>query len=383
MNKTPNIVADQQHFVPGKILRVDLKDNVAPSYDIVIGYNILSEAATLIRLRLGERRCIIITDTHVETLYRARLEAFLAAGGHDVLSSIVVPAGEANKNFDQLQGVLGKMMAAGLDRKTLVIALGGGVVGDMAGLAAALAMRGVDYVQIPTTLLAQVDSSVGGKTGIDTVHGKNTVGVFHQPRLVLIDVTLLDSLPARELRAGYAEIIKYGLIGDAGFYRWCLAHGAQLLSGDHDAQINAINVSCATKAKIVSEDEHESGIRALLNFGHTFGHALESATGYSKLLHGEAVALGMLIALRLSVRLGLCTQVEYDEVRAHFQSVGLPVALPQGSYDIDHLMQLMAQDKKAEAGKPRLILLRGIGKAFVARDTASADIRAVWQEFIA
>ncbi len=375
---------DLARFTPGKIVRVDFADTATtPSYDIVIGNSILSEAATLIRLRLGARRSVIVTDSNVDPLYRARLEANLAAGGHDVLTHIVVPAGEANKNFAQLQIVLEKILAANIDRKSLIIALGGGVVGDMAGLAASLAMRGIDYVQIPTTLLAQVDSSVGGKTAIDTTHGKNTVGSFYQPCLVLADVTLLDSLSAREIRAGYAEIVKYGLINDPVFFRWCAAHGGQLVNGDHDAQIYAVGASCAAKAKIVAKDERESGVRALLNLGHTFGHALEVVTGFGNaLVHGEAVALGILLALRLSARLGLCPQKDYDDVHAHFMTVGLPVKPPSIAYDIDRLMAYMAQDKKAEAGKITLILLRGIGQAFVSRDTDVKDIRAVWEEFL-
>ena len=244
-------------------------------------------------------------------------------------------------------------------------------------------MRGLDLVQIPTTLLAQVDSSVGGKTGIDTDYGKNTIGTFYQPRLVLADVTCLDSLPERELRAGYAEVVKYGLINDAAFFRWCLAHGKNLLSGNHDAQIHAVSVSCSAKAKIVADDEREAGSRALLNLGHTFGHALETTLGYGHMLvHGEAVAIGTLMAFRLSVRLGLCPQQDYDELRAHFVSVGLPVSLPSFVYDIDHLIKLMAQDKKAEAGKLTLVLARGIGQAFVCRDVSAREVYTVWAEFL-
>ena len=253
----------------------------------------------------------------------------------------------------------------------------------MAGLAASLVMRGLDLVQIPTTLLAQVDSSVGGKTGIDTAYGKNTVGTFYQPRLVLADVTCLDSLSKRELRAGYAEVVKYGLIGDTAFFRWCQVHGQNLLNGDHDAQIHAVSVSCAAKAKIVADDEREAGSRALLNLGHTFGHALETALGYGHLLvHGEAVAIGTLMAFRLSVRLGLCPQQDYDEIRAHFLSVGLPVSLPSFVYDIDQLIKLMGQDKKAEAGKLTLILARGIGQAFISCDVSAREVYTVWAEFL-
>jgi len=377
-------VSEQTNFVAGKIVTVDFGDAApTPSYDIVIGSSILTEAATLIRLRLGLRRCVIITDSTVEPLYRARLEAVLSAGGHDVITTLVFPSGESNKNFSRLHPLLENMLAAGVDRKTLVIALGGGVVGDMAGLAASLVMRGLDLVQIPTTLLAQVDSSVGGKTAIDTPHGKNTIGTFYQPRLVLIDVTLLDSLPTREMRAGYAEIVKYGLIADPAFFRWCLSHGGQLLNGNHDTQVTAVGVSCAMKAKIVAEDERESGRRALLNLGHTFGHALEAATGYGNLIvHGEAVSIGMLLAFRLSVRMGLCPPSDYEDIRAHFVAVGLPVVPPAFAYNIDRLIDWMAQDKKSENGKITLILARGIGQAFVSRDVDRQEIRAVWEEFI-
>ncbi|MDE2029227.1 MAG: 3-dehydroquinate synthase [Alphaproteobacteria bacterium] len=379
---TTSAFAETARFVPGKIIRVEVSEPSEP-YDIVIGANILAEAGTLIRMRLGQRRCLIVTDSHIDPLYRARCEARLAAAGHKVLAALVIPAGEASKDFDHLQKLLDQMLAAGLDRKTLVIALGGGVVGDLAGLAASLAMRGLDYVQIPTTLLAQVDSSVGGKTGIDTPHGKNTVGAFYQPRLVLTDVALLDSLSERELRAGYAEIVKYGLIGDAAFFRWCQAHGAKLFAGDHEAQVHAVSVSCEAKAKVVMADEREAGARALLNLGHTFAHALEAATGYgSMLVHGEAVAIGMIMAFHLSAKLGLCPQKDCDEIRAHLDAVGLPTAPPRFAYDIDRLMRLMAQDKKAEAGSIMLILARGIGQAFVSRDVEDKDIRATWEAFL-
>ena len=381
---TSSATSEQTRFVAGKIVTVNFAASAqAPSYDIVVGHSILSEAATLIKLRLGLRRCVIITDTIVEPLYRARLEAILTAGGHEVLACVAHPSGEANKNFAQLQFLTEKILAASVDRKTLIIALGGGVVGDLAGLAASLVMRGLDLVQIPTTLLAQVDSSVGGKTGIDTSYGKNTIGSFYQPRLVLADATLLDSLPIREMRAGYAEIIKYGLIDDASFFRWCLAHGGQLLNGDHEAQITAIGVSCAAKAKIVAEDEREAGKRALLNLGHTFGHALEIATGFGQaLIHGEAVAIGLLMAFRLSARLGLCGAQDYEDIRAHFVTIGLPIEPPPFAYSITKLIDWMAQDKKSDNGKITLILARGIGNAFIAHDVDKKEIQAVWEEFL-
>ena len=384
MTNSPSLAAEQTRFAPGKIVTVAFSAKEAPSYDVVIGQSIATEAATLIRLRLGNRRCIIITDSIVEPLYRARLEAFLTAGGHDVLETITVPAGEASKNFTQISFILDKILAARPDRKTLIIGLGGGVVGDLAGLAASLVLRGLDLVQIPTTLLAQADSAIGGKNGIDTAYGKNTIGTFYQPRLMLADVTMLDSLPARELKAGYAEIVKYGLINDPEFFKWCVAHGGQLLAGNHDAQIHAINVSCRAKAQIVIDDELEQNDkRALLNLGHTFGHALEMASGFGNLLvHGEAVAIGMLMAFRLSVKQGLCSSRDYDEIKEHFTAIGLPATPPSYPYDINRLIELMAQDKKSEKGEITLILARGIGHAFVSRNVSVRDIRSVLEEFI-
>jgi 3-dehydroquinate synthase len=374
------------HIAKGRIVPISFAGSKGPNpYDIVIGDSILTEAGTLISLRLGKRNCLIITDSNVGPLYLKRLEAVLTTAGHTVLPAITIAAGEASKNYMVLAKTLDQMLAAGLDRKTLVIALGGGVVGDLAGVAASLALRGVDIVQIPTTLLAQVDSSVGGKTGIDTAHGKNTVGAFYQPRLVLADVALLDSLPKREQRAGYAEVVKYGLIKDAPFFEWCVAHGGKLLGGDRDAQIYAVGSSCDHKAKIVAADEREAGERALLNLGHTFGHALEAACGFgTSLLHGEAVSIGMAMAFKLSAQMGLCSHTEAYEVRDHLAAMGLPVTAPKtdDGYDIDQLMQFMAQDKKAENKKLTLILVRGIGKAFVTRDVNEQDIRELWPEFL-
>jgi 3-dehydroquinate synthase len=370
-------------YAQGKVVPIDLSGSKGPaSYDIVIGDSILSEAGILISVRLSKRRCLIVTDSNVAPLYLARCEAVLAAAGHTLLPSITVPAGEASKDFSTLQNVLGEMLKNGVDRKAVIIALGGGVVGDLAGLAASLVLRGVDIVQIPTTLLAQVDSSVGGKTGIDTPHGKNTVGAFYQPRLVVIDTALLDSLPKREMLAGYAEVVKYGLIKDPDFFSWCKANAVNMLNGDREAQIYAISTCCTHKAKIVAADEREAGERALLNLGHTFGHALEAATGFgTMLLHGEAVAIGMVMAFKLSAQMGLCSHTEAYDVRDHLASTGLPVKPPAHSYDIDQLMALMAQDKKAENRKLTFILARGIGKAFVSRDVDAKAVREICEEF--
>lgn len=354
-------------------------------YDIVIGAGVLAGIGDMIRTRLGARRCMVVTDSNVGPLYLQRLEALLSASGHACLPRVVVPAGEASKSYGQLQKTLDHMLLNGADRKTLVVALGGGVVGDLAGVAASLALRGIDIVQVPTSLLAQVDSSVGGKTGIDTVAGKNTVGTFYQPQLVVADVTLLDSLPPREMRAGYAEVVKYGVIKDKTFFSWCCAHGAQLLQGDRPAQIHAVEKSCRYKAEIVTADEREQGMRALLNMGHTFGHALEAVVGYdtNRLIHGEAVAIGMVMALTLSAKLGLCAPSETEQLREHLLAIGLPVSPPSGNIPVDQLMEMMAMDKKAQAGKLTLILAREIGWSFVQPDVDSCAVRAVWEDALA
>ncbi len=371
-------------FASGRVVPVELAGNAERGYDIVIGDSILAEAGSLVNVRLGQRRCIIISDSNVAPIYQQRLEAVLTAAGHSLLPGVTVPAGEASKNYPTLQSLLDQILKNGADRKTLIIALGGGVVGDLAGLAASLALRGMAVVQVPTTLVSQVDSAVGGKTGINSAHGKNTVGTFYQPRLVLADVSLLDSLPPREMLAGYAEVVKYGLIQEVEFFRWCQANGSSLLSGDRAAQVYAVGESCKAKAKIVAADEREAGQRALLNFGHTFGHALETLSGYNNaLLHGEAVAIGMCMAFKLSAQLGLCSHAEAYEVRDHLAAIRLPTAPAAFEYkDIDRLMQLMAQDKKAHAGKLTLILARGIGKAFVSHDINEDAVRELWREVL-
>ncbi|MCX7346920.1 MAG: 3-dehydroquinate synthase, partial [Alphaproteobacteria bacterium] len=261
-----------------------------------------------------------------------------------------------------------------------IVALGGGVIGDLAGFAAAILRRGVDFIQIPTSLLAQVDSSVGGKTGINSIHGKNLIGAFHQPVAVITDIGLLDTLPRRELAAGYAEVAKYGLLGDASFFDWLESSADLVMRGDRQARIHAIRRSCEAKAAIVAEDETETGVRALLNLGHTFGHALEAATGYSaRLLHGEGVAIGMVQAFRFSESLGLCAAGTGDRVARHLRSVGLPVHASDIPGDLpppEVLVEVMRQDKKAQGGKLTFILVRGIGEAFIARDIADADVIA-------
>jgi 3-dehydroquinate synthase len=352
------------------------------SYDILIGRDLLvSTGARIAALRPGAS-VAVVTDETVANLHLGELERSLASA--NIRSeSCIVPAGETSKKFDQLERVVDAILAAKIGRGDLVIALGGGVVGDLAGFAAAVARRGTDFVQIPTTLLSQVDSSVGGKTGINTKFGKNLVGAFHQPVLVLADIGLLDTLPPREFRAGYAEVVKYGLINDASFFERLEREREQVFSGG-PARADAIAISCKHKADIVGRDERETGERALLNLGHTFGHALEAATGYSsRLLHGEGIAMGMVLAFRLSAKLGLCNPADEARVAAHFAAAGLPTKLadvPGGLPSVDELLNLMTQDKKVQRGALTFILVRGIGKAFAQKDVDPAPVRTLLQE---
>ncbi len=345
------------------------------SYDILVGPGLIGQAGALIAEKLGARTCAIVTDAHVAKHHLAPLED--AIGGHlRHARTLQLPSGESTKNFSQLQTVCEGLLDAGLERKDVVIALGGGVIGDLTGFAAAILRRGIRFVQIPTSLLAQVDSSVGGKTGINTRHGKNLVGAFHQPGLVLADTDVLRTLPARELRAGYAEVVKYGLLGDPAFFDWLQQGGAAaLLAGDEAARIRAIETSCRMKAGIVARDETETGDRMLLNLGHTFGHALEAWAGFSdRLLHAEAVAIGMCLAFEMSEQLGHTPAGMAETVRRHIASVGLPSrigdmpGLGQSRPTVKELMDLMAQDKKVSAGRMTFILARGIGQAFITRD---------------
>ncbi len=344
----------------------------ARSYDILIGAGLLTEAGTLIRERLGKRRTAIVTDRNVAAHHLETLSAALEAAG---LSSeaIVLPPGEATKSFRELETLCEDLLELGLERGDLVIAFGGGVVGDLVGFAASILRRGVRFVQIPTTLLAQVDSSVGGKTGINTPQGKNLIGTFAQPALVLADMAVLKTLDPREFRAGYAEVVKYGLINDADFFAWLEANHAAVFAGDQEARAQAIEVSCRAKAAIVAADEREAGQRALLNLGHTFGHALEAWAGYSgRLIHGEGVAIGMALAMRLSVRLGLCPAHDCDRAIAHLEAVGLPVHIADIPGDLRpdpiELVRLMGQDKKVKGGRLTFVLSRGIGRAFLTQD---------------
>ena len=322
----------------------------------------------------------MVTDTVVaETYLEPTLGALKEAGF--ACSHVSVEAGERSKDLATLGAVLDDILGRGIERSTALVALGGGVVGDLTGFAASVLLRGLPFVQIPTTLLAQVDSGVGGKTGVNSTHGKNLIGTFHQPRLVLADVATLGTLPARELRAGYAEIVKYGLIDDPEFFAWLEENGAALLAGDRDLLRTAVAHSCRAKARIVGADERERGSRALLNLGHTFGHALEAETGYDgSLLHGEAVAYGIVLAHRLSAALGLCSEDDAARAAAHFRAVGLPSeagALPAVRWDPPALIERMKRDKKVQDGRMTFVLTRGIGRAFLSQDVPPEALGAL------
>jgi len=355
------------------------------SYSIVIGRGQLTSLGQRMAALRPRAKAAIISDETVVRHHLAATESALAGAGIGS-TCITVPAGEKSKSFTVLEQVCEALLAARLERGDLVVALGGGVVGDLAGFAAAIVRRGLDYVQVPTTLLAQVGSSVGGKTAIDSRHGKNLIGAFHQPVLVLSDTALLDTLSRREFRAGYAEIVKYGLIADADFFAWLESNWRELFAGG-PAREHAIAVSCGMKAAIVARDERELGERALLNLGHTFGHALEAAAGFSgRLLHGEAVALGIVLALAFSVRRGLLPAGEAERVERHLTAVGLPTrvsAVTGGAPDPDRLMDLIAQDKKIKHGRLTFILARGIGASFIASNVDAAEVRAFVAEKLA
>jgi 3-dehydroquinate synthase len=353
----------------------------ARAYDIVIGRDVLgSLGARVAALRPGARTAIV-TDRKVAKHWLEKTEAALAQAGI-ATSRIVVEEGEGSKTHAGLERVSEALIAARIERNDLVVALGGGVVGDLAGFAAAILRRGVDFVQVPTSLLAQVDSSVGGKTGINSPQGKNLLGAFHQPVLVIADTSVLDTLSPRQFRAGYAEVAKYGVLGDEAFFAWLEANHADLFKGGA-AREHAIATSCRAKAAIVARDERETGDRALLNLGHTFGHALEAATGFSeRLFHGEGVAIGMVLAAELSAQLGMISQVDAARVERHLAEVGLPTHLgdiagfaQEGLADADALMALMAQDKKVRRGRLTFILLEAVGRAVISRDVEPALVR--------
>ena len=349
------------------------------AYDVLIGKGLIERAGTLIAPLLKRARTAIVVDETVMALHGAALLASLAAAG--IASDVIaIPPGESSKSFSQLEQVCDRLLALKLDRGDLIVAFGGGVVGDLAGFAAAILKRGIDFIQVPTTLLAQVDSSVGGKTAIDTPRGKNLIGAFHQPRLVLADLGVLESLPRRELVCGYAEVIKYGLLGDAAFFEWLEASAPAVLALDEAALGHAVGRSVAMKAEIVAEDERESGRRALLNLGHTFAHALEAETGFGEALkHGEAVGIGCALAFRFSAALGLCPGQDAERAGRAIAAAGLPTRLHELSghpFGADALVVHMAQDKKAEGGALTFILARAIGEAFVAKGVAPEAVRA-------
>lgn len=347
-------------------------------YDIIIGPGLLAQAEKLIAPMLKQKRVFVVSDATVAALY---METLIAGLGQITAQTLVLPAGEATKSWAQLQTVVEWLITQRVERGDIVVAFGGGVIGDLVGFAAAILRRGVGFVQVPTSLLAQVDSSVGGKTGINSPQGKNLIGAFHQPRLVLADSDILGSLAPRDFLAGYGEVVKYGLLGDASFFGWLEENGPALAAGDMAARVHAVRHSCQMKADIVARDEHELGDRALLNLGHTFGHALEAATGYSaRLLHGEGVAIGCALAFELSQQLGLCPQEAPSRVRAHLQTMGMKrdlADIPGDLPDADALLALMAQDKKVVDGRIAFILARDIGDAFVARDVAPSAVRGL------
>ncbi len=347
------------------------------AYDIVIGRGLLASLGARVAALRSGARVAIVTDEVVAKHHLARAEASLAQAGIET-SRIIIPAGEASKCYPMFERVCEDVVAARIERGDLVVALGGGVIGDLAGFAASAVRRGVDYVQVPTTLLAQVDSSVGGKTAINSRHGKNLVGAFHQPILVVADTALLDTLPPRIMRAGYAEVAKYGMIDDADFFAWLEANWRDVFAGTA-AREHAIAVSCRMKARIVARDERETGDRALLNLGHTFGHALEAAAGFTdRLYHGEAISIGMVLAFAFSASRGLCAPADAERVVQHLAAVGLPTRIadiPGERPDADRLIALIGQDKKVKRGRLTFILARGIGKSFIAPDIDVADVR--------
>lgn len=361
MTETVSRILDQP--LPEKV-RVELQER---SYDIFIGRGLIGAAAAHILPLLAKRHVVIITDANVAKLHLEALAHALTQADIKV-DTIILPAGEATKSFAQVERLITSLVEMKIERSTTLIALGGGVIGDLTGFVAAITLRGIDFIQIPTTLLAQVDSSVGGKTGINTSQGKNLVGAFYQPRLVLTDTATLDTLPRRELLAGYAEIVKYALIDEPEFFTWLEANGIDVIEGDDAARRRAIAISCRAKARIVGADERESGARALLNLGHTFGHALEAECGFSdELLHGEGVAIGMMLAFELSVTLGLCPMEEAARAQRHLASIGLPTtphSVQSRFWSAERLIEHMSHDKKMKNGRLGFVLTRGIGKSF-------------------
>ncbi|MBT8460023.1 MAG: 3-dehydroquinate synthase [Boseongicola sp.] len=353
------------------------------TYDVRIGTNLLSRAGAEMANLLQRKHVAVVTEDRVAGLHLAGLESGLAASGI-TMSSLSLEPGEGTKNWENLARVVEWLLSERFERRDVVVALGGGVIGDLVGFASAITRRGLRFVQVPTSLLAQVDSSVGGKTGINTSHGKNLVGAFHQPSLVLADVDLLDTLTPRDFLAGYGEVVKYGLLGNATFFQWLEKNARSMAMGDAGLRAEAVRVSVQMKADIVERDETEQGDRALLNLGHTFCHALEAATGYSdRLLHGEGVAIGCALAFEVSARAGFCSQEVPSRVRSHLKAMGMKTDLSDiaGELpDADGLLDLMAQDKKVIDGALRYIMVRGIGEAFVTSDVPQDVVRGVLQD---
>ena len=351
-------------------LTVNLGDR---SYPIHIGAGLLAQAGLIVP-HLAQKRVMVVTNTTVAPLYLAQLTATLEAGGVAV-AQVVLPDGESYKNWETLNLIFDALLTDRAERKTTLIALGGGVIGDMTGFAAASYQRGVPFIQIPTTLLSQVDSSVGGKTGINHPLGKNMIGAFYQPKLVLADTDTLKTLPARELSAGLAEVIKYGLIWDAEFLAWLEANMDRLRALDAEAITHAIYRSCEIKAQVVGQDEREGGIRAILNLGHTFGHAIETGMGYGNWLHGEAVAAGMVMAVQTSQRMGWLTEADVERTRALIRAAGLPDVAPD--LGVDRYLEYMGHDKKVEGGKMRFVLLKKLGEAVITGDVPADVLNGV------
>ena len=355
------------------------------SYDIHIGPGVLRNSGALIGklLKGGDRPLPIVTDENVAKLHYETLADSLKVSGF-APKPIILPPGEQTKSFSYLENLLDRLLALEIERGGMIVAFGGGVIGDLAGFAAGILKRGVAFAQIPTTLLAQVDSSVGGKTAIDTKHGKNLVGVFHQPRIVIADISLLKTLPKRELLSGYAEVAKYGLLGDAEFFNWLEEHAKQVLSGDDSAITRSVVHSCRMKANIVTRDERESGERALLNLGHTFAHALEAALGYAdNISHGEAVALGCVLAFKLSAKLGYCSKEDAARVEQHFAALGFKTRVSQVNGKpptADELLAHIRHDKKSQGGRMTFVLAKAIGKAFITNDVEEDVVKRLLSE---
>ena len=360
-----------------KKLSVELKER---SYEIIVGKDLIKTAGQKIEKTISGKDIIIISDKNVAKYYLTELRKS-CENAKLSCREIILPPGENAKTFKQLNLLVERLLSMGISRTTTLIALGGGVVGDITGFAASILLRGINFVQVPTTLLAQVDSSVGGKTGINSSQGKNLIGAFYQPKLVIADVSTLDTLPKRQILAGYSEIVKYGLINNFTFFKWLEKKGAEVCSGRKESQIKAIVESCKMKSGFVSKDELENSKRTLLNLGHTFGHAIEAQTGFSnKVLHGEAVSIGLSLAFELSAKLGLCLVSDVKRIQTHFKLIGLPFKLSQlldKNCEPDNLIKFMKNDKKNKDGKLTLILARGIGKAFVTNEINYSDVKPI------